>query len=65
MPSPRPGIGVGSLSTHRQVLTVPDATIAADLAKPADVHGYFPPQLSFDLNPAVDMLPDSAQLGFG
>ena len=65
MPPPRSGISVSSLSTHGQILTVPDAAIAADLAKPSDVQGYFSPQLAFDLNPAVDMLPNSAQLGFG
>lgn len=65
MPSPRPGIGMGPLATHRQVLAVAKAAIAANLAKPANVHGYLTPQLAFNLHATVDMLTNSAQLRLG
>src|SRR5207253_9536518 len=35
---PRARIGVRALPAHRQVTTVPDATVALDFDEPADVH---------------------------
>ncbi len=64
MPSPSPCIGVCSLPSYGQILTVPYTAIAADLAKSTDVHRNFTPQFAFDHNASIDMLPNPPQFRF-
>src|SRR5665213_1734313 len=52
------GVGVGSLTAHRQALAVPQSAIAGQVHQPLDVHRRFAPKVAFDLIVAIDGLAD-------
>ena len=43
------GVGVGALAAHRQPPAVAQATVAAEVHQPLDVHRDFAPQIALDL----------------
>ncbi len=60
------GVGVGALAMHlAQPAAMPQATIAAEVHEPLDVHGHFTPQIALDLVFAVDQLADARTSSIG
>jgi hypothetical protein len=57
-------VGSGSLSPGRQTMAVPAAPIAANLNEALDVEVNFLPQLTLDIMPFVDNLPETIDLVF-
>src|SRR5215831_4427417 len=62
---PRAGIGVGPLSAHRETAAMTDAAIGADVHQALDVHRDVAPQVTFDLELALDDLADPVHLVVG
>src|SRR5688572_24870060 len=56
---PRPGVGPGALTAHREAPAVTKPGVTADLHLPLDVLGDLPPQITLDLEALVDPRPKS------
>src|SRR5690606_38201463 len=59
------GDGVRALSMYRQVLTVPEAAVAAEIHQPLDVDRDLAAQVAFHEIVAVDLLADLQNFGVG
>ena len=46
----RPCVGLGTLTSERQTLTVTEATVATEIHQTLDVHRHFPPQVTFHIH---------------
>src|SRR5687767_13526443 len=62
---PRPGVGPGALTAHREAPAVTEPGVTADLHLPLDVLGDLPPQITLDLEVLVDPRPKSGDLFLG
>src|SRR5262249_48262874 len=54
----RPGVGVGPLPADGQPAPVANASVAAHVHEPLDVHGHLAPEVALDLEVALDDVPD-------
>src|SRR5207244_2636791 len=59
------GVGVGALAAHRQTAAVAQATIAAEIHQPLDVHGDLAPQVALDDVVPIDHFADLQHLLVG
>jgi len=53
------------LTADRQPFTVSQTSVARNIHKPSDIHGDLTPEISFDGQILVDIIPDTCDFLFG
>lgn len=52
-------VRLSSLSVYRQAFSVTQSLVAAEIHQSLDIHGYFSPEITFNLEVFVNNLPDA------
>jgi len=57
-----PGVRMRTLTPNRKPTAVPKAPVTTDIHETLDVHGYFGPESTLDLEAALDLPPEEIDL---